>query len=138
MNQLVKNPVGQYAGTTFPLLGRIAPGHPIETISDSRQLDFWQRVDVPNLYQLQISGNSMMGAGIFDGDTILMQSTGIAPNGAIVVALVDGYNATLRRYYRRKDKVILTSENPDHPAQHFAYNRIQIQGVLFCLTRFYQ
>lgn len=122
----------------IPLLGKIAAGMPIEAIPESEFMDFYERLDCPGLYQLIVAGDSMIDAGIYDGDTVLIKETNSAPNGAIVVALIDGENATLKRIYQRDGKVTLKAENPDYPPQHYTPDRVQIQGVLFCLARFYR
>ncbi len=122
----------------IPLLGKIAAGMPIEAIPESECVDFYEQLNCPGLYQLIVSGDSMIEAGICDGDSVLIQPTQTAPNGAIVVALVDGENATLKRIYQREGKVTLKAENPDYPPQHYTPDRVQIQGVLFCLARFYR
>lgn len=122
----------------IPLLGKIAAGMPIEAIPENECVDFYEQLNCPGLYQLIVSGDSMIEAGICDGDSVLIQPTQTAPNGAIVVALVDGENATLKRIYQREGKVTLKAENPEYPPQHYTPDRVQIQGVLFCLARFYR
>ncbi len=122
----------------IPLLGRIAAGMPIEAIPESESLDFYERLNCPGLYQLIVSGDSMIDAGICDGDSVLIQPAQSAPNGAIVVALIDGENATLKRIYQRDGRVTLKAENPAYAPQHYPPERVQIQGVLFCLARFYR
>lgn len=122
----------------IPLLGKIAAGMPIEAIPESECTDFFERLDYPDLYQLIVVGDSMIDAGIYDGDTVIIQRAQTAPNGAIVVALVDGESATLKRIYQRDGRVTLKAENPSHEPQHYLPDQVQIQGVMFCLARFYQ
>ena len=121
----------------IPMLGRIAAGMPIEAIPESECVDFYDRLDEPDLYQLLVCGDSMIEAGINDGDTVLIKKCNSAPNGAIVVALVEDHEATLKRIYQRDGKVILKAENPAYKAMTYRPEQVRIQGVLFCLARFY-
>lgn len=122
----------------IPMMGRIAAGMPIEAIPESESIDFYDQLDEPGLYQLLVSGDSMIDAGINDGDTVLIKPCSTAPNGAIVVALVDDHEATLKRIYQRDGKVILKAENPDYAPMTYLPEQVRIQGVLFCLARFYR
>ncbi len=122
----------------IPLLGRIAAGMPIEAIPESECVDFYEKLNCPGLYQLIVSGDSMIDAGICDGDSVLIQPAQSAPNGAIVVALIDGENATLKRIYQRDGRVTLKAENPAYEPQYYRPEQVQVQGVLFCLARFYR
>lgn len=82
-------------------------------------------------------GDSMIDAGIYDGDMVLIKPAEQAPNGSIVAALIDGGNTTLRRYYHHNGTVILKPENPSHTPEYYADERVKIQGLLYCLARFY-
>lgn len=124
---------------TIPLQGRIAAGTPIEAIRDDNST-----VDVPNNmvgsgkhYALEIDGDSMIKAGINDGDTVIIKECNNAEDGAIVVALVDGEEVTLKRIKREKGKVILIPENDAYEPRTFEANRVQIQGRLVSLMRTY-
>ncbi len=121
----------------IPLAGRIAAGRPIEAIPENEHVDFHERLDQPGLYQLLVSGDSMIDAGIYDGDTVLIRPAQSAPNGAIVVALIDGHEATLKRIYQRAGRITLQAENPDHPARHYDPERVQVQGILHSVHRFF-
>lgn len=124
---------------SIPMQGRIAAGTPIEAIRDDNTL-----VDIPSTmigsgkhYALEIDGDSMINAGINDGDTVIIKECNAAEDGAIVVALVDGEEVTLKRIKREKGKVLLIPENDDHETRTFESNRVQIQGRLAGLMRTY-
>lgn len=123
---------------SVPLLGRIAAGRPIEAISGH------ERIAVPphlrgrgECYALKVRGDSMIDAGILDGDTVLIEPRDSARNGEVVVALIDGENATLKRLYRRSGEIELHSENQSFPVQRYKPARVQIQGALVGLMRRY-
>lgn len=125
-------------GLTLPFLGRISAGRPIEAVPSEAGRSFYERINVPGLYELHMSGDSMIEAGIFDGDTVLIRPSETARNGQIVVALVDGQNATLRRLYARGDTITLKPEHPTLPPRRYAASRVQVQGILYCVARFYR
>lgn len=121
---------------TLPLLGKIAAGRPIDALSGT------ERVQVPALmrprgdgYALTVQGDSMRDAGIHDGDVVIIESRAHARAGEIVVALIDGESATLKRLRPRNGWIELESENPDHPTQRYAAERVQVQGVVVGLMR---
>jgi repressor LexA len=125
---------------SIPLYGRIAAGTPIEAIRNETNL-----VEVPtNLiggkgkhYALEVDGDSMIKAGINDGDTVIIRECDNAEDGAIVVALVDGEEVTLKRLKRQKGKVHLIPENDDYETRILEADRVQIQGRLVSLMRTY-
>lgn len=124
---------------SIPMQGRIAAGTPIEAIRDENTL-----LDIPSNmigsgkhYALEIDGDSMIKAGINDGDTVIIKECNNAEDGAIVVALVDGEEVTLKRIKREKGKVLLIPENDDYETRTFDANRVQIQGRLAGLMRSY-
>lgn len=88
-------------------------------------------------YALEIDGDSMIKAGINDGDTVIIKKCDTAEDGAIVVALVDGEEVTLKRLKREKGQVILVPENDRYEPRSFDPNRVQIQGRLVSLMRTY-
>ena len=123
----------------LPMLGRIAAGTPIEAISDPSNF-----VDVPpsmlgggDHYCLEVDGDSMIDAGIFDGDTVVIQKTDRTENGAIVVALVDNEEATLKYIHKKGDKVALEPANPAYETRIFGPDRVRVQGRLVGLIRKY-
>lgn len=127
------------ATVSLPLYGKIAAGTPIEALHDESQF-----VEIPATllgrgehYALTIEGDSMINAGIFDGDTVIIEKLDTAPEGSIVVALIDGHEATLKRFYKRQGKIILRAENPDYEDRTLEAGRIKIQGRLKTLLRQY-
>lgn len=123
----------------LPLYGRIAAGTPIEALRDTSHT-----VEVPasllnagEHYALQVSGDSMVDAGILDGDTVVIQRGETADNGVIVVALVDGQEVTLKRFRRKGNTIALEPANPAHETRIFGADRVRIQGRLVGLIRRY-
>ncbi len=121
---------------TLPLLGKIAAGRPIDALSGA------ERVQVPAAmrprgegYALTVQGDSMRDAGIQDGDVVIIEAREHARPGEIVVALIDGESATLKRLRPRGGWIELESENPEHPTQRYAPERVQVQGVVVGLMR---
>ncbi|MBK9585046.1 MAG: transcriptional repressor LexA [Alphaproteobacteria bacterium] len=122
-----------------PLFGKIAAGTPIEAIRDeghsfSLPSGFLGRGDH---YALTIEGDSMVNAGIFDGDTVIIRRCDTAENGTIVVALVDDHEATLKRLRRAGRKIVLEPENENYEPRVLETDRVKIQGRLAHLIRRY-
>lgn len=124
---------------TLSVMGRIAAGTPIEALQEESH-----QVSVPlNLlgsgehYALEVKGDSMIEAGILDGDTVLIQRCDTANSGDIVVALVDGYEATLKRLRRKGDSIALEAANPAYETRIFGPDRVKVQGKLVGLLRRY-
>jgi repressor LexA len=123
----------------IPLVGKIAAGTPIEAIQHEGNF-----VDVPlgllargEHYALEIEGESMTGAGILDGDTVIIQRADTAQEGDIVVALVDDEEATLKTLRKGGGKVTLQAENPAFESRTFEPGRVKVQGKLVGLLRRY-
>lgn len=123
----------------IPLYGKIAAGTPIEAIRDEGRT-----VDIPadllgngTHYALTVEGDSMIKAGINDGDTVIIRQTETAENGTIVVALVDGEEVTLKRLRRSGNKIILEPENDDYEPRVLEPERVKVQGRLVSLMRTY-
>jgi repressor LexA len=123
----------------LPLYGKIAAGTPIEALRDCSTT-----IDVPasalgrgEHYALQVEGDSMVEAGIFDGDTVIIQRCDTADTGAIVVALVDAEEVTLKRLRRKGDSIALEPANPAYETRIFGPDRVKIQGRLVSLIRKY-
>jgi repressor LexA len=123
----------------LPLYGRIAAGTPIEALRDSSSF-----VDVPagllgrgEYYALEVDGDSMVNAGILDGDTVVIERVDNADNGTIVVALVDNNEATLKRLRRKGDSIALEPANPAYETRIFGPDRVRVQGRLIGLLRRY-
>ncbi|HMA16594.1 MAG TPA: transcriptional repressor LexA [Kiloniellaceae bacterium] len=123
----------------LPLYGRIAAGTPIEALRDHSNY-----VDVPaslmgtgEHYALEVDGDSMIEAGIFDGDTVIIERCESAENGTIVVALIDNEEATLKRLRRKGGAVALEPANKAYETRIFPPERVTIQGRLVGLLRRY-
>jgi len=123
----------------LPLYGRIAAGTPIEALRDQNT-----SVAIPgNLigrgehYALEVSGDSMVEAGILDGDTVVIQRCETAENGEIVVALIDNVEVTLKRLRRRGGSIALEPANKAYETRIFGPERVKVQGRLVGLLRRY-
>lgn len=123
----------------LPLLGKIAAGTPIEALSDPTR-----HIGVPGamvgqgeFYCLEVEGDSMVEAGIHDGDTVVIRRSENADNGKIVVALVEGSEVTLKRLRRRNNSVALEPANAAYETRIFGPDQVQIQGQLVGLMRNY-
>jgi repressor LexA len=126
------------AAAELPLYGRIAAGTPIEALRDQTTT-----VGVPasmlgrgsEHYALEVAGDSMIDAGILDGDTVIIQRSDTAENGAVVVALVDNEEVTLKRLRRRGASIALEPANKAYETRIFGPDRVKIQGRLVALMR---
>lgn len=123
---------------TLPLLGRIAAGQPIEAIPGRDTLDLAAFLLGPDRYALQVRGDSMIEAGILDGDTVIIRHGAEARDGDIVVALIDGQEATLKRLKRRSDgNVTLIAANSAIAPMIYSADRVTIQGIVVGQLRSY-
>ena len=126
------------AKPSLPLLGRIAAGRPIEAITDQESLNLADYFLGPDRYALQVKGDSMIEAGILDGDMVIVKRQDTADDNAIVVALIDGEEATLKRLKHDQDgRIMLLAENPRMPPLSYPAERVEIQGVLVGQLRRY-
>ncbi|MGR3291852.1 MAG: transcriptional repressor LexA [Paracoccaceae bacterium] len=133
-------PVTAVHATELPLMGRIAAGVPIEAIADGRQ-----NIAVPgtmlqgdgNHYALEVRGDSMIDAGINDGDIVVIREGSTADNGDIVVAIVEDHEATLKKFRRKGNSIALEAANPAYETRVFRDDQIKIQGRLVGLIRTY-
>jgi len=123
----------------LPLYGRIAAGLPIEALRDETNT-----IDVPGsmissgeYYALEVDGESMIEAGILDGDIAVIERTETAENGTIVVALVDDSEVTLKRIRRKGESIALEPANIDFETRIFGPGRVQVQGRLKGIIRDY-
>ncbi|MCU7936405.1 MAG: transcriptional repressor LexA [Candidatus Thiodiazotropha sp. (ex Dulcina madagascariensis)] len=124
---------------SLPLLGAIAAGSPIEAIAGQDRLDLADYLLGDNRYALQVKGDSMIDIGILDGDLVIIERCDTANDHAIVVALIDDEEATLKRLKRLKSgRIKLIAENPDIPPMIYAAKRVRIQGVLVGQLRRYR
>jgi repressor LexA len=130
---------GASSGAALPLYGRIAAGSPIEALADTSAV-----IETPAMllgqgdhYVLQVVGDSMIEAGIHDGDFAVIQRCEDAENGTIVVALVDDREVTLKRLRRRGASIALEPANPTYEIRIFGPHQVRIQGRLVGLMRRY-
>ena len=123
----------------IPLMGRIAAGVPIAAISEvSRHVAVPQTMLSPGEhYALEVKGDSMRDAGINDGDVVVIRETNTATTGDIVVALVDGQEATLKRFRRQNGMIALEAANPAYETRLLPDERVKVQGRLVGLIRTY-
>ena len=124
---------------SIPVMGRIAAGTPIEAIQTHSHT-----ITVPpemlgagEHFALEVRGDSMIEAGIFDGDTVLIRKQDTAGTGEIIVALVDDEEATLKRLRKRGNSVALEAANPAYETRIFGPDRVKVQGRLVGLLRKY-
>ena len=123
---------------TIPLLGRIAAGRPVEAIANPEALHFSDFVGNENTFALEVRGESMIEDHICSGDFVLVEKTNAVKNGEIVVALVDGSDATLKRYYAEPDGLIrLQPANASMPPILVDPASLQIQGRVLAVMRKY-
>jgi len=126
-------------GGKFRLVGRIAAGRPIEAIEDPEVLDVENlfRGRTGEVFALQVAGNSMIDEHIRDGDFVIVEKRDNAANGDTVVALIDGSEATLKKFYQELGRVRLQPANPTIEPLFLDAARVQIQGVVIGVLRKY-
>ncbi|TPP11058.1 transcriptional repressor LexA [Rhizobium glycinendophyticum] len=129
----------QTSSVSVPVMGRIAAGVPISAIQNNTH-----DITVPaemigsgEHYALEVKGDSMIDAGILDGDTVIIRNASNANPGDIIVALVDDEEATLKRFRRRGASIALEAANPAYETRIFPPDRVKIQGKLVGLIRRY-
>jgi repressor LexA len=122
-----------------PMLGRIAAGTPIEALQTESHSVGMPHAFLGNgdFYALEIVGDSMIEAGILDGDTVVIKRCESAESGDIVVALVEGHEATLKRLRKRGNSIALEAANPKYETRIFGPDKVQVQGRLVGLMRQY-
>ena len=123
--------------TEIPVLGKIAAGTPVEAIQNEVT-----RIPLPSnlekngeYFGLKVQGDSMIEAGINEGDTVILKKTDTADNGKIVVALIDDSEAMLKRIRRKGKTVALESGNKNYETKIFGPDRVKVQGILVSLYR---
>ena len=121
----------------IPVLGKIAAGTPVEAIQNEVS-----RIPLPSniekngeFFGLKVQGDSMIEAGINEGDTVIIKKTETADNGKIVVALIDDHEAMLKRIRRKGKTVALESANRNYETEIFGPDRVKVQGILVSLYR---
>ena len=124
-------------GPEVPVLGSIAAGTPIEAIQNEvSRIPLPENIEKNGEYfGLKVTGDSMIEAGINDGDTVIIKKTDTADNGKIVVALIDNHEAMLKRIRRKGKTVALESANKNFETKIFGPDRVKVQGVLISLYR---
>jgi len=129
---------GRSAGSV-PILGQIAAGVPIEALQNEigRIAPPEDLLGGGDHFALEVKGDSMIGAGILDGDVVLIKRTATADSGDIVVALIDNEEATLKRLRRRGNSIALEAANAAYETRIFGPDRVQIQGKLVAMIRRY-
>ena len=124
---------------TLPLLGRIAAGRPIEAIPGEDEIDLSEFFVNGNRFVLRVQGDSMIEDGILDGDMVVVEQRETADNGEIVVALIDGMEATLKRLQKNRDgTVTLRPANSQMTPMRYPAARVRIQGVVVGQFRSYR
>ena len=123
----------------IPVMGRIAAGTPIEAIQSHSHTIMVppEMLGAGEHFALEVRGDSMIDAGIFDGDTVLIKKQDQASTGEIIVALVDDEEATLKRLRRKGNTVALEAANPAYETRIFPPDRVKVQGRLVGLLRKY-
>ncbi|APG47116.1 transcriptional repressor LexA [Phaeobacter porticola] len=128
------------AAVELPVMGRIAAGVPIEAIN---QVSHQVAVPASMLsaqgqhFALEVRGDSMINAGINDGDIVVIRETAVADDGDVVVALVEGQEATLKRIYRNGGTIELEAANPAYETRQYPHDKVKVQGRLVGLIRSY-
>lgn len=132
-------PANDSNSISVPVMGRIAAGVPISAIQNNTH-----EISVPaemltggDHYALEVKGDSMIEAGILDGDTVIIRNVTSATPGDIIVALVDDEEATLKRFRRKGASIALEAANPAYETRIFASDRVKVQGKLVGLIRRY-
>lgn len=129
----------QNAGhVTLPLLGYVAAGKPIEAVATPEEISVPEAFRTRRRnYVLRVQGDSMIDEHIQDGDYVIVEEREDAHNGEMVIALLDGENATLKRFYREGDRIRLQPANPCLQPIYVSGNQLKIQGVVVGVMRKY-
>jgi repressor LexA len=133
----LKHAMSVNTGMVLPLMGRIAAGQPIEAVQHQETISFADFVRSKDVFVLEVRGDSMQDEHIVSGDYVLVEKTKIAHHGDIVVALVEGSDATLKRFYREGDKVRLQPSNSKMKPIMVPAANLEIQGRVIGVLRKY-
>ncbi len=133
----LKKAMAAAAAPTLPLMGRIAAGRPIEAIENPEKISLGDFTRAKDVFVLQVAGESMQDEHIVDGDYVLVEKTQTARNGEIVVALVEGSDTTLKRFYKEGDQVRLQPSNAAMPPIVVPAAAVEIQGRVIGVLRKY-
>jgi repressor LexA len=130
--QLADFPRGR---TTLPLVGQIAAGRPVLAVQQDESVDFANLFEAEDHYCLKVKGESMIEDQIADGDFVVVRKQETCRNGEIVVALVDGQEATLKKFYRERDRIRLEPANST--MKPIYSDNVQVMGVVVGVVRKY-
>ena len=133
----LKQSMSVNTGVVLPVLGRIAAGQPIEAIENQSTISLADFVRSKEVFVLEVKGESMQDEHIVDGDYVLVEKTRVAHNGDIVVALVAGSDATLKRFYREGDNIRLQPSNAAMAPIIKSASMVEIQGRVIGVLRKY-
>ena len=122
----------------LPFAGRIAAGQPIEAIPEQLEINFSEMLMGEGRYVLEVKGDSMIEAGIFNGDFVIIHQCETANNGDIVVALIDNGEATLKKLRKHGDRVELIPANQSMVPMIYPADRVHIQGIVVSQVRNYR
>ena len=121
----------------LPLLGRIAAGKPVEAVENAESISLSDMIGSREVFALEVRGDSMRDEHIVNGDFVLVERTNTAREGEIIVALVDGADATLKRFYREGAQIRLQPSNAEMAPIYAPAERVQIQGKVLGMLRKY-
>jgi repressor LexA len=124
-------------GLVLPLVGRIAAGRPIEAVETPETISLADFVQSKEVFVLEVRGDSMQDEAILDGDYVLVEKTKVAHNGDIVVALVNGSDTTLKRFYKEGDQIRLQPSNANMQPIIVHASAVQLQGRVIGVLRKY-
>src|SRR5499427_2020223 len=133
----LKQSMAVNTGVVLPLMGRIAAGQPIEAIQNPETISLADFVQSKDVFVLEVRGQSMQDEAILDGDYVLVEKTKMAHNGDIVVALVEGTDATLKRFYREGSRIRLQPSNARMKPIMVHAKDVDIQGRVIGVLRKY-
>jgi len=136
-NGKLKQSMSVNTGVVLPLMGRIAAGRPIEAVQNPETISLADFVRSKEVFVLEVRGEYMQDEAILDGDYVLVEKSKIAHNGDIVVALVEGTDATLKRFYREGDRVRLQPSNSKMKPIMVHAKDVDIQGRVIGVLRKY-
>jgi len=137
MKQVLAGSAAASSGLTLPLMGRIAAGRPVEALENPESISLADFTRSKDVYVLQVSGESMQDEHIVNGDYVLVEKTNTARDGEIVVALVNGSDATLKRLFRQGDKIRLQPSNVAMAPIVVPAVAVQVQGRVIGVLRKY-
>jgi repressor LexA len=122
-------------GVDIPLLGWVTAGNPVDILDDNETIRVPRGMLRKNCYALRVRGHSMIDDQIQDGDIIVIEKRESAENGETVVAMINGEQVTLKRFYIETDGIRLQPANPDMPPIHLRHEELQILGIVSGVIR---